>query len=229
MRLLSRMVGGEAFRGIRVEHAWRRKPPLGNRGHALPRHPTLLTATAQNVPPHAKHPFPEHAEAVQISGYCVVVEVALHNCAEPCAGVRRSVVHAFAELLLDLLQLCPHTLADRHAPYGEASVPVFSADVRKAQKIERLRLAFSSSRSIFFGEPPELDQTRFVWMEFQPELRQPFPKVFQKTLCFRSVLEAQGEIIRITHGDRVSVCALSAPLVQPEIEGVMQVDVRQHR
>ena len=85
MRLLSRMIGGEALRGIRVEHAWRRKPPLGNRDHAFPRHPTLLTATAQNVPPHAKHPFPEHAEAVQIPGYCVVVEVALHNCAERCA------------------------------------------------------------------------------------------------------------------------------------------------
>jgi hypothetical protein len=68
-----------------------------------------------------------------------------------------------------------------------------------------------------------------VWMEFQPELRQPFPKVFQKTLYFRSVLEAQGEIIRMTHGDHVSVCALFAPLVQPEIEGVMQVDIRQHR
>jgi len=53
MRLLSRMIGGEALRGIRVEHAWRRKPPLGNRDHAFPRHPTLLTATAQNVPPHA--------------------------------------------------------------------------------------------------------------------------------------------------------------------------------
>ena len=57
----------------------------------------------------------------------------------------------------------------------KTSVPVFSADVRKAQKIERLRLIFPSSRSIFFGEPPELNQTRFVWMEFQPEPRQSFP------------------------------------------------------
>src|SRR5664279_1107842 len=175
MRLLSRMIGGEALLRIRVEHAWRRKPPLGNRDHAFPRHPTLLAATAENMPPHAKHPFPEHAEAVQIPGYCVVVEVALHNCTEPCAGVRRSVVHACAELLLNLLQLCPHTPTDCQALYAETPVPVFSADVREAQKIERLRLTFPSSRSIFFGEPPELNQTRFVWMEFQSELRQSFP------------------------------------------------------
>src|SRR6202051_3052150 len=189
MRLLSRMMGGEAFRGIRVEHAWRRKPPLGNRGHALPRHPTLLTATAQNVPPHAKHPFPEHAEAVQIPGYCVVVEVALHNCAEPCAGIWHSVMHACAELLLDLLQLCPHTLADRHALHDKTSVPVFSADVREAQEVECFRLVFPSPRPIFFGVPPELNQTRFVRVEFQPELRQSFLKVLQETLRFSSVLE----------------------------------------
>src|ERR1017187_4751759 len=84
------MVGGEALRRIRMEHAWMRKPALGYREHALPRHSTLLTAATQNTPPHAKHPFPEHAEAVQIPGYCVVVEVALHDCAEPVASVRHS-------------------------------------------------------------------------------------------------------------------------------------------
>src|ERR1035438_1596139 len=140
------MVGGEAYCGIRVEHTWSRKPPLCYRERAFPRHTTPLTAAAQGMPPHTKYPFPEHAEAVQIAGYCVVVEVALHNCAEPFAGVRNGVVHACAELLLDLLQLCPHTLADRHAPDGESSVPVSSTDMRKAQEVERFRFAFSSSR-----------------------------------------------------------------------------------
>ena len=143
--------------------------------HAFPRHPTLLTAAAQNVPPHAKHPFLEHAEAIQIPGHCVVVEVALYNCTEPFAGVRRSVVLACAELLLDLLQLCPHTPADRNALYGKTSVPVFSADVREAQEIESLRLTFPSARSIFFGEPPELNQTRLIWVQFQSKHGQSFP------------------------------------------------------
>ena len=100
-----------------------RKPAPGYREHAPPRHSTLLTAAAKNTPPHAEHPFPEHAEAVQIPGYRVVVEVALHDCAEPVASVRHGIVHARADLLLDLLQLCPHTLADRHTPYGKASGP----------------------------------------------------------------------------------------------------------
>ena len=58
MRLLSRMIGGEALRGIRVERAWRRKPPLGNRDHAFPRHTTPLAATAENMPPHAIRTIP---------------------------------------------------------------------------------------------------------------------------------------------------------------------------
>src|ERR1017187_5369820 len=128
------MIGDEALLGMWVEHAWARKPALGYCKHALPRQLTLLAAAAKNVPPHANHAFPEHAEAVQISGYCVVVEVALQDCAEPFASVRHGVVHARTELLLDLSQLRPHTLADRHAPYGKTSVPAFSANVRKARK-----------------------------------------------------------------------------------------------
>jgi hypothetical protein len=184
------MIGDEALLGMWVEHAWARKPALGYCKHALPRQLTLLAAAAKNVPPHANHAFPEHAEAVQISGYCVVVEVALHDCAEPFASVRHGIVHARTELPLDLSQLCPHTLADRHAPYGKTSVPAFSANVRKAQEVERLRLAFPSSRSVLLGRTPKLDQAHFVRMEFQPELRQSFLKVFQKTFRFSSVLEA---------------------------------------
>jgi len=141
------MVRGEALRGIRVEHAWRRKPPPGYREHALPRQHTLLTAAAQNTPPYAKYPFPEHAEAVQIPGYCVVVEVALHNCAEPSSGVRHSVVHACAELLLDLLQLCPHTLTDRHAPYDKTFVPGCGAPSSKAFESVVRRLILTAKPS----------------------------------------------------------------------------------
>src|ERR1039458_10606175 len=101
MRLLSRMIGGEALRGIRVERAWRRKPPLGNRDHAFPRHTTPLAATAENMPPHAKHPFSELAEAAQIPGYCVVVEVALHNRSEEHTSELQSLRHLVCRLLLE--------------------------------------------------------------------------------------------------------------------------------
>ncbi len=85
--------------------------------------------------------------------------------------------------------ISPHALADRPALYGEVPVPVFPADVRETQKVERLWLAFSFSFPVLFGGSPELDPARFVWMEFQTQLPQPFPKIFQKTVCFCLVLE----------------------------------------
>jgi hypothetical protein len=41
-----------------------------------------------------------------------------------------------------------------------------------------------------FGEPPELDPARLVWMELQSKLSQSFPKVLQETICFCLVLES---------------------------------------
>ena len=92
-------------------------------------------------------------------------------------------MHTLAKLLLDFLQLLPHAFADRCAPYRENSFPVLPADVREAKEIERLRFAFPSLFPVSFGKSPEFDQTRFVWMEFQPKLPQPLPKTLQKTIC----------------------------------------------
>jgi hypothetical protein len=74
----------------------------------------------------------------------VVVEVALHDRSKPWAGLRYWFMHAPAELLLDFHQLGSHSLADRFALYGIAPIPILPADMREAQKVERLRLPFSS-------------------------------------------------------------------------------------
>lgn len=62
--------------------------------------------------------------------------------------------------------------------------------MRESQKVERLWLTFPSSFPVLFGEPPELDPARLVWMEFQPKLPQPFPEILQEAICFRLVLSS---------------------------------------
>ena len=47
------------------------------------------------------------------------------------------------------------------------------ADVRKAQKVERLRLAQTPTPPVDGGTPPELDQPRLVRVQLQPEPREP--------------------------------------------------------
>ena len=103
--------------------------------------------------------------------------------------MRHRVVHTPAKLLLDLLQIRPHALAARLALHGEVPLPSRPADVRETQKVERLRLAFPSSYPALFGMAPEFDPARFVGVEFQAKLPQPFLEILQETVSFRLVLE----------------------------------------
>jgi hypothetical protein len=88
-------------------------------------------------------------------------------------------MHTPAELLLNFSQFRPHALANRRAFYRKPTIPVLSADMRKAQEIECLRLTFSSSSPVLFGEPPEFDPARLVWVEFQSELLQPRSEILE--------------------------------------------------
>jgi len=63
----------------------------------------------------------------------VVVEVAVNDRLEPLPGLRHRIVHSPTELLLDFLQLRPHALADRLAPYRERPAPVLPAHVRMSR------------------------------------------------------------------------------------------------
>ena len=74
------------------------------------------------------------------------------------------IVHALANLLFDLSQFSPHALADRQASHRESPQSVLPADVREAQKVERLRLPFSSSFPVLFGKPAEFDPARLIWV-----------------------------------------------------------------
>src|SRR5215467_7326482 len=101
--------------------------------------------------------------------------------------------------------------------------------MREAQKVKRLWLPFSSSFPVLFGKPPEFDPSRLVWMKFQTELLQPVPKISQKPVCFGLVLEAQDNIIRIADDHHLALCPFLAPDIHPEVETVVQIDVREQR
>src|SRR5262250_2485018 len=69
------MIGGEANRGIRMERAGFRKPPVLQPKHLLPGH-ALLASTAQCVPPEPQQSMPESSQAADVSRDRVVVETA---------------------------------------------------------------------------------------------------------------------------------------------------------
>lgn len=74
----------------------------------------------------------------------MIVEVSLHHRLEPLSGLHNRVVHAGMEFGLDFLKFGSHPLADRLALHHKIPFSVLSANVRKSQKIECFKFAFSS-------------------------------------------------------------------------------------
>jgi hypothetical protein len=116
--------------GIRMEHARSGNPSFSQSVYSGPVGRASLSPTTQCPSPEPSHPFTEYPEAVEVPRYCVVVEVTLYDRLEPLTGLRHWIVHSPTELLLNFLQLRPHALADRLAPYHERPVPVLPAHVR---------------------------------------------------------------------------------------------------
>ena len=97
------------------------KPSVSQLSHPRPGEVVLLAPMDQHAPPEPDHPIAECGQAVDVSRYRVVVEVALHDRPEPLARLRHRIMPARAELLLEFLQLRPQALADRLALHGKLS------------------------------------------------------------------------------------------------------------
>jgi hypothetical protein len=212
-----------------MKNARLRKPAVSQFAHPRPGQVVLLAPMDQDGPPEPNDPVAKGVKAVRVSWHRVVVEVALHDRPKPMAGLRNRVMHASTELLLDFQHLSSHPLTDRFALHRIAPILVLPADMREPQKIERLGLPFSSLIPVVLGKPPELNPARFVWVQFQPELPQPFPIFRQEAVCFRYMLESDNIIVGVSDDNDIASRALSAPDVHPQVEHVMQIDVRKQR
>ena len=101
--------------------------------------------------------------------------------------------------------------------------------MREAEKLERLRLAEPTRLAIPGGVPSELDQPRFLGVQLQAELREPVAQISPEPLGVLPMLKPHHEVISETRDHDVAVRVPSPPLVSPEVEDVVQVDVRQER
>ena len=101
--------------------------------------------------------------------------------------------------------------------------------MHEPQKWETLRFFFPSLPPIVLGKPAELDQPRLVWMQFQPELGQPFLELRQEPFCLVPVLKSYNKIIGVADSYYISPRYFCPPCFQPQIEYMMQIHIRQQR
>src|SRR5215471_9552248 len=142
----------------------------------------------------------------------MLLVIALNNLSDPSAGLTRAMMLPVLQLGLKGRELRNHPLLRRNAPNvkGPAAREP-STEMREPQKRKGLRFSLATPLAIPDGEPPELDQTRLVRMQFQTEPYQPFPKIPQEPLGIGSILKAHHKIIGIADDNDIAACVFLAP------------------
>ena len=205
----------------------RRKPARNVACHAAPRQVVTLAATAQDRPPQITHPLAKGAQRRTVHGHPVVAEVTQQDRAQIRSLFPNGRVHAALQLFFQGPQLGLPPLPHRLAQYREMPLPGFPATVRKAQEVERLRWAVATVSSILFRISAELNDSRFVGMQLEAEARESLAQFCQKLLCFVTMFETRDKVVSETDEDHLSARWLSSPSLDPEVECVVEIEVRQ--
>lgn len=139
-------------------------------------------------------------------------------------GQRR--VHHSPYFRAQRLEISYKTFALWFAVHHETPVSRTSAIMRKAEKGKRfgtlsITLVPSHSR-----ESAKLDPPRFRLVQHQAKYSKARCEFCSHQPRITSLLESYHEIVGVTHNNCAPRCRTTSPLVKPEIEHVMQEDVR---
>ena len=216
--------------GIGVTDAGRGQPAVDKPPHPVPEDSAILAAPRQDAMPEPTHLKPKQVKRRAVHGHPEVADVSTYNRAQPRAHFRDGVVHASPQLGFHLAQLRLQPRTNRLPQHGETSVaPLLPADMRKAEKVERLGLPLTERTPVFCREWAELHKTRLLGMQLQPELPKPLGKLLPEPLSIRLVLEPNHDVIGKPDDDHVVSGVRLPPCLDPEVEHVMEVDIRQER
>ena len=86
---------------------------------------------------------------------------------QPNMLVPEPLVHPSPHFLAQLLELADHPLPLGFLAEKQAPVLGLPAVMREAQEVENLRSCPALAPTVLFGKPSELDQPRFLRMQFQ--------------------------------------------------------------
>src|SRR6266404_4496831 len=189
-----------------------------------------LAAPRQRTKPEAPDLKPKEKQRRLVQGHSVVTVVSTHHRLQPLAQFRDGSMHASLKFGFHLVQLRLQPVAYRLPQHRVDSVAsLLHADMRKAKKVACLRLPFSTPLPVLDRERSKFQKSRFLGMQFQVELPHAFGKFRPKLVGIRFVPKSNHDVIRKSHHDHVTVRSLLSPCLDPQVECVMKIDVRQKR
>src|SRR5882724_11241062 len=219
-----------AAQGVGMTDGRRRQPASDEAPHAVPEEAAGLAAPRQRAIPEAPDLKPKEKQRRLVQGHSVVTVVSTHHRLQPLTQFRDGSMHASLKFGFHLVQLRLQPLAYRlpqHRVHSVASL--LHADMRKAKKVECLRLPFSTPLPVLDRERSKFQKSRFLGMQFQVELPHAFGKFRPKLVGIRFVPKSNHDAIRKSQHDHVTVRSLLSPCLDPQVECVMKIDVRQKR
>src|SRR6266436_3713270 len=219
-----------ATQGIGMTDRRKWQPTVDKAPHASPEDAAVLAAPRQRAMPEPPHLESKTSQRRVVHGHSVIPDVSTHHRLQPLALVGDGFVHTTLKLGFHLVQLRLQSLAYRLPQHRKPPIaPLLHADVRKAQEVERFRFPFSTPLPLVDRIRTELQKSRFLGMQFQVELPHSFCKFHPKLIGIRFAVKSNHDVIGKSHHDDISVCALLTPCLDPQIEYVMKIDVRQKR
>ena len=129
----------------------------------------------------------------------------------------------------DRLPLRLPPLAHRLAQDRELPCPCLPADVREAQEVESLGWTRTAFQPTLLGVSPELNQPRFLRVQFQAELDEPLLERDQTAPGVGFLAEPEHEVVGVSHDDDLTASLSLPPVVDPLVENIMQEHIRQER
>lgn len=159
----------------------------------------------------------------------MVAVIPVRHAFQPRPDVLDRLMHHPAQLLLNNTKFCPHPLGRRMPQTTKWPFVFVPQKCVNPRNVNVLRLPHASLSPIGRCETPEFDQPRFLRMDLQPKLRQPFQKISQKPLSIRPVLKSRDEVVGLADHDHVPLCQLLAPYLDLQVEHIVQVHVCEQR
>src|SRR5207248_5430135 len=175
-----RTVTGVQTCALPISHAMQRigmtdsrqwQPAVNETPHTIPQDAPVLASPRQRAMPEPPYLEPKDPQRRCVHGHPVVPDVSTHDRLQPATLFRDGNVHAPPKLGFHLVQLRLQPFAYRLPQHREHSVAsLLRANVRKAEKVERLRLPFSSLLLVLDRKRTKFQKSRLLGLQLQMEL-----------------------------------------------------------
>src|SRR5467141_3534696 len=219
-----------ATQGIGMTDRRQWQPADDKAPHAIPEDAAGLAAPRQRAMPEPSHLESKKSQRRVVHGHSVIPDMSTYHRCQPLALFGDGFVHSSLKFGFHLVQLRLQPFAYRLPQHRKPSIaPLLHTDMREAKKVERLRLPFSTPLPDVDRIRTELQKSRLLRMQFQVELPHSFRKFRPKLIGIRFAVEAHHDVIGKSHDDHIAVRALLTPRLDPQVEYVMKIDVRQKR